>query len=358
MSLHYLAEPHYEISTWFREIFDGLNTQAKTKRLPLLRVEDTFPAAQEEDVLLVIGNGVPWIQETLSHAYPIYENRIILLSSQPPRSLHGSCSLVYSDLSDSMALVFSYLSQYGKSRIALFGANVHSGTDQYRISGFLEQGGKQGDIFFNSGDLAACTEAFLPRIREFDAVICANDYAAVYLTGALKERAPETMHQLFLISYADTLLARSCSPSITSLSMNYAKFGEAVMTIYKSLLKHESYASMHINVQWELHPRESTRNLPFEGKLQFPSSEEQKYSDPFYSDPIVLEMQRVETLLQNMDETDKLLVEALLQGKTYDEMAQMLFLSVNGVKYKLKGMYKICGAESRKEFVSTLRKYL
>ena len=78
----------------------------------------------------------------------------------------------------------------------------------------------------------------------------------------------------------------------------------------------------------------------------------------YYADLEIDEMIRVETLLNACDESDLELVRGILSGRTYAQVAEGLFLSVNGVKYKLKNMFTLCGVRTRGEFVELLKKYI
>ena len=58
------------------------------------------------------------------------------------------------------------------------------------------------------------------------------------------------------------------------------------------------------------------------------------------------------------DKNDRYLLELVLEGVAYSDIAEKLYMSTNGVKYKLKGMYDICGVNSKSEFMELISKYI
>ncbi len=359
MSLYYIVEPNYKCTTAYKEIINGLSDQAKRGRIPLVELDKKILFSEpfiEEDAALVIGVNSCWINNVLSQIHMIFEHRIIVLSGQDMIQSNIPCNLVYANLSDSMGYLFSYLHQYQKSSVAFYGAAPELEEDN-RIEHFLRNGGKREDIYLGGGVLEACFEAFRPHMEQYDAIICANGYIAISLVSRLKKEKPELLDRIFIIGYANTRLADVYSPSITSLSLNYQKFGEAAIIIYKNMLNNLDYSIVHIGIRWKLHIRQTTQNLPFEEEIYYPVLPPFQNKEMAEQDQELLEMRRVETLLQSFEKTDKDLVDMVLAGKTYEETAGQMFMSVSSVKYRLKSMYKICGVESRKEFITLLKKY-
>ncbi len=359
MALYYITEPHFEQSTIYKEIMQGLNEQIRNKRIPFIELDSKkLPSlsAANESALLILGSNASWIGNMLQRFYVAFDNRIIILNSQPLSKLDTPCNLVYSNYCESMNYLFAYLCYYKKNAVAYYGAS-EQGIDNHCIQSFLFNGGQQANVYFYNDDLDDCFQNFYPNLNRYNAIICANDYAAVSLISHLKKICPAALEHIFIISYTDSLLTQNFSPSITSINLNYDKFGEAAVTIFQNLLKHDDYSSVHINIQWKLQIRESTQNMPF-------NPENDIFSYPYFtakgllhSDPGILEMQRIEALLQSYNENDQKLVNALMTDKTYEEIANQLFMSVNGIKYRLKAMYKICAVSNRAEFVELLKKY-
>jgi DNA-binding CsgD family transcriptional regulator len=69
-------------------------------------------------------------------------------------------------------------------------------------------------------------------------------------------------------------------------------------------------------------------------------------------------MLRVEALLSICEPEDLELLHRLLAGETYAQIGEALFMSTNGIKYKLKGLCRQSGTTSRRELVHLLAKYM
>ena len=80
--------------------------------------------------------------------------------------------------------------------------------------------------------------------------------------------------------------------------------------------------------------------------------------DTYYSDLEIDEMIKVETLLNACDADDLAILKGILKDKTYSHLAEELFMSTNGVKYKLKNMFHLCKVNSKIEFLDLIRKYI
>ena len=103
---------------------------------------------------------------------------------------------------------------------------------------------------------------------------------------------------------------------------------------------------------------ETTDSLPLTKECTSYAVDIQKDTDAFYSDTEIDEMLRIELLLNSCDKVDLFILEHLLKGATYPKIAEELFMSINGVKYKLKNMFKICQVSTKTEFVALLSKYI
>ena len=109
---------------------------------------------------------------------------------------------------------------------------------------------------------------------------------------------------------------------------------------------------MTVKVLWSLENSEiGTDTAPV--KLQLSSSE-----DKFYSDPELNEMLIVDKILETADETEMEIIKGLLTNKNVEEIAEDCFLSVSGVKYRIKKLVESGNAESKSQAVSLLKKYI
>lgn len=358
MMFYAIGEPEYKTSNWYKDILDGLLNEKRQKRFSLTMLEDIRlldrQQVSQEDIIFVIGTNSEWLEKALPVCEAVFDNRVIVLANHENRFSKGKYSIVTADITYSVQLLYNYLKHYGKTRIAMYGINPKSSSDAYRKRSFLLCGGAETDLFYNTISLSQCYDDFSERAGQYDAVICVNDYAAISLTKHL-----EDCRQLFITSCgAGSLLSHFFSPSITHTRINYASFGKAGLDLCRILQKNSSANSVNIYLASEFVPGQTTESLPFVKEAMQEAQAIQKNDDKYYADLEIDEMIRVETLLNSCDANDLAIVKGILAGKTYANLAEELFMSTNGVKYKLKNMFQLCNVRSKAEFADLLKKYI
>lgn len=148
------------------------------------------------------------------------------------------------------------------------------------------------------------------------------------------------------------------SPSITNLKTNYIEFGKAGIQVAKMLDRNIHINSIDVYLKGDIVPGQTTDFLPavLENEPQNESQTDSKNN--FYADKEVDEMIKIEKLLGLCDKTDFELLQLVLAGFTCSEIADKLYMSTNGIKYKLKGMYKLCDVNNKNEFLKLVGKYI
>lgn len=356
MVFYAIGEPEFKTSNWYKRIWNGLINEKRQKRFALTVVDTVAqidPAGlTDQDAIFVIGTNSLWLEDTIGLCQNLFDNRIIVLANHENRFSNGKYSIVTADLSHSVQSLYRYLQAHGKSRIAMYGTNPRSASDAYRKHSFLLCGGKESDLFYNDFSLSQCYADFSAKADLYDGVICVNDYAAISLIRHLPDYC-----KLFIVSCgAGNALSQHFRPSITHAHIPFEDFAGSGLEIYK-LLKAPNAHAINIYLASDFILGETTGYLPFsvEG---IPASETIYAGEKqYYSDAEIDEMMKVETLLNACDEADLVLVQGVLQQKSYAALAEELYMSVNGIKYKLKSMYRLCGVNTRTEFTGLLNKY-
>ena len=357
MSFYAIGEPVYKNSNWYRNIMDGLISEKRQKRFSLT-ILDTLEELNDHtitdgDVIFVVGTNSAWLAKIIKVCEAYFDNRVIVLGNHQNTPSSGRYSTVTADIVRDVQILYNYLTSHGKARIAMYGINPDSTSDAFRKNSFLSCGADEKDLFYNDGSLLQCYESFLEHIDNYDAVICANDYAAISLVRYLKDRP------IFITSCSGgTLLSQFFSPSITHTWIDFQSFGKAGFELSRILRKNKNVNSVNIYLSSTFFIGESTDFLPLAEELMPNISNINKESDAFYSDLEIDEMLKIELLLASCDKTDTLIIERLLQGVTYQKIAEEFFMSINGVKYKLSNMFRICQVSSKAEFIALLNKYI
>lgn len=356
-----IGEPNYSVSSWYNLILNGILNEKRSKRFNTViidSVEEIYNFRQNcDDVIIVIGSSLSWLEPIIDASEKIFGKNIIVLGNFERRLHNRQYSIVASDIAKDVTNIYTYLTSYRKERIAMYGTNPNSASDDYRIKVFSECGGKTEDIYINNANLKECFDTFFPNISKYDAVLCANDYCAVSLINHLKSNNTSLP---FIASCGDTMLARVFSPTVTNLKTNYADFGKAAVNVYKMLQKDIKISSLKVSLVSTIVPGDTTNNLLPKSHTEAPKkcSNRSFVNDCFYSDTEVAEMLRIEKVLNACDNFDYDFLCCLINGMTYSEIAEKFNISVNGAKYKLKKLFEICCVSSKSEFLQLVNKYI
>lgn len=351
-----ISEPEYETSTWYKHIIDGLHTERRKKRYSVKFIQDFSELKScriaDTDIIFVIGTNNDWILNTVSNCKIFFSNKIIILGNHNPPPGGNTYSVVSGDIEKDIMLLYSYLLSYDKKKIALYGINPDSTSDNIRKKSFLAIGGSENALFYNDKSLKDCYENFYNLISDYDGVICTNDFAAISLLKNLKNSpAP------FIVSCGGTLLSAFFSPSITRIKTNYEDFGKSAFTLAR-MIEDDSINSINIKLKGKFIAGDTTDFLPLKSENTHTILNKQKTHDNFYADSEIDEMLKVERLFNSCDADDLLLLDRVLSGKKYADIAKELFMSENGIKYRMKNMFKICEKESKKEFIKMLKNHI
>lgn len=358
MTLYALGDPTYQKSNWYNNILKGLIDIKRQKRFSLMLLNELEDLEKieitDEDALFVIGTNSTWLQLVIPKCESYFQNRVIVLGNHNSRNRMGQYSVVTQNISHDIQLLYTYLASYNRKNIALYGINPESTSDAFRKECFLALGNNEENIFYNVGSLTKCCEHFLSKSEKYNAVICANDYAAISLIRFFKNNP-----SFFVTSCGGgLLLTHYFSPKITHTLVDYTAFGKAGLALYQILIKNRDIHSINVYLTSHLSIGETTNNLPLQQEPVSTVIASSKAHDVFYSDTEVDEMLRVEMLLNKCDDTDFCIINSLLEGMTYAQISDKIFMSVNGIKYKLKSMFQICHVSSKAEFIELLKKYI
>ena len=356
-----LVEASYADSIWCIRLLEGLTGRLKQKRLPFRQITSLDEAGPDSRYIYLIGSDNVWLEAALqacnqAGVYPI------LLCNQAYHTFDADYSTVCLDVVNSMRRLMEILSARGLDRVALYGVNPQSVSDEAREEGYLSARARDGrgksDVFFNNGSLENCFEIFLRRSGEYDAAICVNEFAAVSLARRLARRDPERAQRLLIVSCADGWLSQFYEGRILSVKGNFAARAKAAVALLENLRKNPDLSHIIMTIRWDfsaLQPGTGTPApaAPGDGYPPLPWIQ-----DAFYEDSELNEMMLVERLLRESADTDRVLLWHLLQGESYQMISEKCFLTESAIKYRVKKMVELCRVEGRQQLVALLNEYL
>lgn len=347
-----LRDVTYAQSLWGQKLYQSLVEQLRQKRIPFCDVTDTCPATC--DAVFVIATDPAWTKTVIRQLNDAGRRPILLCNQTEPLS---GCvySAVCSDINTSMKNILDTLKVQKKTRVALYGVNFRSLSDISRVNTLFcwrEDAFDAMEVFENEGSLEQCFATFYPRVTAFEAVICANDFAALSLVKRLQEVAPHVLEKLTVISCAETNIAAAYRQYITTLQVHFELYGKAAVYIYESLGKRPYLTGMTVNVAWDL-DADASLAAATDAVIAAPVVE-----DAFYTDPELHAMMIAERALGAADDSDRVILRSVCDGKNYAEIAEVCFMAESSVKYRVKRLILQSGAADKTALVDALKEYV
>ena len=161
-----IIEENYKISVWCREIVDGLQKEARKKRISITlssAPDDIYRCSNSS--VMIVGAETKWLNNVAKRAKACGKHPIIL-SNQSESEHEGGVSRVTEDIFGSMSEIMSLFSAKGYENVALYANNPDSASDSFKKEAFLRSGGRATDVFNNRGSLEACFESFYEKHTE------------------------------------------------------------------------------------------------------------------------------------------------------------------------------------------------
>lgn len=352
------VEDSYARSIWCQNLVDGLVAELKQKRLSFRFIDDMDQMDASCPFIYVIGSSNEWVRAVLNAStgkgiYPI------LLCNQAFHELDMTYSTVCSDTSGSMQHLVDTLVGSGRKKIALYGINPHSVSDKSRQEGFYAAAKKQNqeDIYINDGSLEQCFRSFQGRLSTYDAVICANDFAAISLVRKLLRESPGDLERILIVGCAETRLTEFYNRYVLSIRVNFLEYGRAAVMLLENLKRNPYLSHIVMAIRWDFSPLTSLRALaPSHAVSQLPELPASK--DVFYQDQELRNMLQLERLLNECDNVDRDVLQRLLRGQSYETIAGECFVTISTIKYRVKKMIGISQTSGRGEMLALLREYL
>jgi len=280
--------------------------------------------------------------------YGEFDIHKILFSCYDGNIAANSFSSVVSDFYGDMKLAISHLREKGCKKIALFNASAAGYHDKLRIDTYSSLVYHDPLIFYAEDNIYTVYSKLLACSETIDAIICTNDFSAFWLMLVLDKTDKDWNKKILLLSFSDTVLSSLCTPSLSSISLNYLSGGREIATIHNLVKKHGNIAYMHVVMKSHLSARDTTKEQCPKGMV---FSERRKFSREeiaAMTAPRKICMP-LEKLLALCDVTDLKILHGLILSKTARQMGTELYLSYDTVKYRIKKYKDALGINSSAE---------
>jgi len=184
------------------------------------------------------------------------------------------------------------------------------------------------------GELAASSEALLHRQAEFGHILCANDFITRYLVDRLPPERLRAMASLGGTRQFDGVL---------TADIDYEAVGAAAVSLCLQRMRGGMDAGVGICLPVRME------------EAAAPRPDVSKKQDIFWRDESVSVMERAARVLDAASQEDSAIIALLLEGRTYERIAEQTFMSVRTVKNHLRKLCTLAGCSGRKEFCALMR---
>lgn len=258
--------------------------------------------------------------------------------------------------------MLEYMLKMGCRSIALIGVGKHSVNDLVHTSAMFGYLAKhpyaRGKCFEYGNHIDESFEAFYTAWQSFDAVLCTNAFVAVAFLQFCEQRDIAVPEALQVASIKDSYINRYCVPALTSLAVDFFAIGEQSVIVWKYIKEiTDDHLRMRIAVLGRVIERGSTNGHPLRNTLtDGPEIFTQEYQGgPFYEDAKLQALTHIECCLQVCDELDMHIIRMILEGSSYETIAEALYLSGSSLQYRARKIFHTAQTNSRKEFVKLWR---
>ncbi len=364
--LYVITEKQYSNTNWYKCIMDGLYREATKKSFKIVICKDSDLKSFEPDTILVlIGSSQPFIKKHLQlctqfSLRPILAGFDFQLTYMP-------VSYITVDRYSAMVDMIRTLVLLGAKSIALLGVNLSVQTDMQRHNGYLSAvqfygvGNPETDVYFSDNGFSDCMDSFWKNVHNYDAVACVNDWYAAYICSHASKYGVSIPEDLMVTGFGNTLIGQYTNPPLTTVSLNLSSVGAQVLTLHHILSQNPALQACTEVLKTEIILRDSTSQIP---KNDAPACNpivlsENAFSEFNPADESNLEdLYVLENSIGNMDEINYKIVRGILDGFSYQALAEKLFLSDTAFKYRLQKIFALVGCKTRSEFIKLFKDYI
>lgn len=364
--LYVIAEKQYSNTNWYTRIMNGLYQESAKKSFKITFCSDSdLEALDAGTILVLIGSSSPFMKKYIQLCTKYLLRPIVTGSGFYQTNIPVSYITInrYAAMID----VVESLVAIGAKSIAFLGVNSSFQTDMQRYEGWLSAvrfhnvGNPDEDAYFSDHGLPACMDAFWKNIHKYDAVACTNDWYASYVCSHAHEYGISVPDDLMVTGFGNTLLGQYANPPLTTVSLNLSSVGTQVLTLHRLLSQNPDLQACTETMKSDIIFRGSTKKITPDMIL---SEHPAVFADKFFSDFIPADKQHLnqlyalENTIEKMDETDSKIIHGLLEGVSYQSLAEKLFLSDTAFKYRLQKLFTSTGCNSRTELIQLIRDYI
>lgn len=364
-----ISDPYYMKSTWYQDTIDGIRTNARLLRYQpeISIISDPIPQVDFSSLpqVVVVTNGSqPYVNGAIRGL--VEASKQVVLSGLDSERFSEMISCATSSRRTDMERLVYYLISQGRRRIALVGFWRGSINDTIFYHAAMGAATRycapipEHAAYFWNNQLTESLVPFIQNSSQFDAAICPNDTVALCLVRFCRQNKIAIPDDLYLTGISNMEIGRYCDPSLTTLGMDFHSIGCETLNVWHYIQDHlPRQTSIKVLVPGKLIIRASTDfkpELPYTFLNNIPNcAPEGNPDNQFFTDQLINALIRVENCLHQCDELDQKILVGMMQGKSYESLAEALFLSVSAIRYRRNRIFKNADVKTRVAFEELMR---
>lgn len=343
--VHILIEKGYEGNNRAVKILDGVLSAARKRHEDIITYEAAADIPMDAEVAIVLSQSLSF---TVGAVEALAERGIHpLVFGFEQLDTAAKYSSVSPDYTKSAYKLTRYLLGGEGGVCAVLGYNGDSLPDRLKYIGIKRAASEAGatlKVYKNRGNLSECLAGFAAEAEGITHLITCNGNIAV----ALYVRYRELLDTRPLGSCSAMKICEFFDIPCPMCRINYLTAGTELARLYFFLKKEGGRTPCNMTMELD-------SDLP---DTPAPQKKRQRGEEvDFWADESLRVMESLDRMLMECDGTDLEILRGITAQKTYEWLAEELFLSVNTVKYRIKKMLESANLGSRKELCRVLSEY-
>ena len=345
-----LIEENYSENNRVHQLLDGIGQIAKKKHDETAIFKHTDELPDECRVAIIICQSLKWSTDRIEelNARGIHP---LVFGFQYLDTMYKYSSIAPNYTKSAYRLT-KYILTGSTGKTAILGYNEDSLPDRLKYIGIryaVNEAGGEYVVFKNHGNVLQCLDEFEKRCGDIENIVCCNDNIAVMLHAKYKSVAEGRK----ICFCSGNKISEFFEKPYPVCRIDYTEAGIQLALLYRFLLKEEVIYSTVMTFDLEF--LEGRGDIP----MSLPAGAEIYSSSEvdFYGDENLSDMEALDNMLSNCDETDIAILSDITAGMTYEKIADKHYLAINTVKYRVKKMLDTVGTDSRRALIALLESY-
>ncbi len=351
--IYILLEDSYSDNTRYHRLLSGISSVAKRKHLEIGVYKSCEELPPECRVAILICQSLKWSTDRICELNAMGIHPLVF-GFQYLDTMYRYSSIAPNYTKSAYKLT-RYILSGNPGKTAVLGYNEDSLPDRLKYTGIryaVEESGGEHAIFPNNGDVLACIRDFEAAAEGIENIVCCNDNIAI----TIYNKFPHLLRDRKICSCSGLKISEYFEKPYPVCRINYYEAGVQLAMLYRFLTKESIIYSTVMTLDMDFLDNGAEGES---AAISFPGAENiySREEVDFYGDGSLRDMELLDRMLTDADETDIKILSDVINGKTYDDIAEELYMATNTVKYRTKKMVEAAGVASRRELAARLLEY-